>query len=127
MSYCHVSNQIADYANQPEARSFGELNEWEQEYIVSELAESVQSDKSALKWPTYPHIIDEDFAKQSMLEEATFIDELVNAVLTTSTARTLYYSQLKAETKALILHALQKTGVAPEGYDFKEILGSEAA
>ena len=62
MTYCHVSNQLAWHANKPEPKTFGDLGEWEQEYIVTELSESVLSDKASLKWVDYPHVIDADFA-----------------------------------------------------------------
>ena len=127
MTYCHVSNQLAWHANKPEPKTFGDLGEWEQEYIVTELSESVLSDKASLKWVDYTHVIDADFAMQSLLEEADFIEELAKSVLQTSSAKTLLLNQLKAETKGLIKCALDKCNMPPNGYDFEEILGSYAA
>jgi hypothetical protein len=127
MTYCHVSRQIALHADNVPAQTFGDLGEWEQEFVVSELAEAVLSDNASLAWEDYPHIITSDFAMQSLLEEADFIEELANSVLNTPSAKTLLINQRKAETKALIKHALDETGTAPQGYDFKQLLGSEAA
>jgi hypothetical protein len=127
MSYCHVSKQIADHANQPEAQRFGELNEWEQECIVSELADRVLNNKASLSWVEYPHTITLEFAMQSLLEEAEFIEELANSVLNTSSAKTLLINSRKAETKGLIKHALDTCGIAPEGYDFDALLLEDAA
>lgn len=127
MSYCHVSNQVALHASKPQAQSFGDFGEWEQEHIVSELAEAVLSDKASLKWDEYPHTITADFARETALEEADFIEELSNAVLHTQNARSLLLRQIKCETKGLIKYALDTTGIAPHGFDFEQILGSEAA
>ena len=128
MTYCHVSRQIALHADNVPAQTFGDLGEWEQEFIVSELAEAVLSDNASLQWEDYPHTINANFAKQSMLEECYFIEELATAVMNNPlAARPLMLSQLKAETKGLIKCALDETGTAPQGYDFKQILGNEAA
>ena len=127
MTYCHVSNQIALHANRVEARTFGDLNEWEQECIVSVLADHVLSGNKPLSWEGYPHTITLEFAMQSLLEEVEFIEELANSVLHTSSAKTLLVNQRKAETKGLIKHALDTCGIAPKGYDFDALLGEEAA
>lgn len=127
MPYCHVSNQVAQYANQPEARSFGDLSEWEQECIVSELAEAVLSDNASLTWVEYPHTITADFARETALEDADFIEELSNAVLNTANARSLLLREIKCTAKGLIRYALDETGYAPEGYDFDALLLEDAA
>ena len=127
MTYCHVTQQIAKHASQPQVRSFGDLNEWEQECIVSVLADHVLSGNKPLSWEGYPHTITLEFAMQSLLEEVEFIEELANSVLHTSSAKTLLVNQRKAETKGLIKHALDTCGIAPKGYDFDALLGEEAA
>ena len=127
MTYCHVTQQIAKHASQPQVRSFGDLSEWEQEGIVSVLADRVMDHNASLTWVEYPHTITLEFAMQSLLEEVEFIEELANSVLHTSSAKTLLVNQRKAETKGLIKHALDTCGIAPKGYDFDALLGEEAA
>jgi len=127
MSYCHVSNQLAWHAHQVPACTFGDYSQELQETIISELAEAVLSDNASLKWVKYPHTITADFARETALEEADFIEELANSVLHTQEARSLLLSQIKAECKALIRIALEKRGIAPEGYDFNALLLEDAA
>lgn len=127
MTYCHVSNQIAQHANEAPVQTFGDLSEWEQECVVSELAEAVLSNNASLKWEGYPHIITADFARETALEEADFIEELSNAVLNTANARSLLLLQIKCAAKGLIRYALDETGNPPEGYEFNQILLEDAA
>lgn len=127
MTYCHVSNQIALHANKAPVQTFGDLSEWEQECIVSELAEAVLSENASLKWADYPHIITADFARETALEDADFIEELSNAVLNTATARSLLLREIKCTAKGLIKTALDTCGIAPEGYDFDALLLEDAA
>lgn len=127
MTYCHISKQIALHADRAPVQTFGDLGEWEQELVVSELAEAVLSGNASLKWADYPHTVNLEFAMQSLLEEAEFIEELANSVLHTQSARTLLINQRQAETKGLIKHALDETGQPPIGFEFGEILMGKAA
>lgn len=127
MTYCHVSNQIAQHANQPEVNGFADLSEWEQETIVSTLSDAVLLDEVSLKWADYPHTINLEFALQSLLEETEFLEELASAVLNTNAPKTLLVNQRQAETKGLIKHALDTTNNPPEGYSFGELLMGKAA
>lgn len=127
MTYCHVSNQIAQHANQPEVNGFSDLSEWEQESIVSTLSDAVLFDEVSLTWADYPHTVNLEFAMQSLLEETEFLEELANSVLHTQSAKTLLINQRQAETKGLIKHALDTTNNPPEGYTLGELLMGKAA
>ena len=127
MTYCPVSNQIAWNAHKAPVQSFGDYSEADQELIVSELAEAVLNDNASLTWVEYPHTITADFARDTALEDADFINELSNAVLNTANARSLLLLQIKCTAKGLIRYALDETGNAPEGYDFEALLLEDAA
>lgn len=127
MTYCPVSNQIAWNAHKAPVQSFGDYSEADQELIVSELAEAVLSGNASLTWVEYPHTITADFARDTALEDADFINELSNAVLNTQSARSLLLRQIKCETKGLIKTALDTCGIAPHGYDFEQIIYRDAA